>query len=111
LEKLFLSYNSLLHLPESLVQLENLTDLVVNHNPLQELPGDIGRLKKLQKLILNNTNISSLPESLNDCVVLNTLNIRSCKYLTYFPSLQDIGSFSEIRNDYSGYYISQLNLE
>ena len=62
--KIYLHYNQLERLPESIGQLSNLQVLYLSDNRLKTLPETIGQLSNLQRLNLHNNRLETLPESI-----------------------------------------------
>lgn len=84
LEELFLQYNCLTSLPESICELSNLMELDVKNNRLTNLPCDFGSMTSLIILSLTNNHIASLPQSVGKLCNLQELSLHS-NHLTELP--------------------------
>ncbi|UYP48693.1 hypothetical protein NEF87_004978 [Candidatus Lokiarchaeum ossiferum] len=62
-------------LPDSLVHLSHLTHLSLTNNFLRSLPKNFGDLTQLSSLLLDDNNLESLPYSLIHCSSLKNLSI------------------------------------
>ncbi len=93
LERLDLSTNGLLGLPEEIGDLSKLEYLVAEGNQLEFLPKAIGNLKRLSHLNLSANLISELPIEISGCTELGLLNLNS-NMLTSLP--ESIGNMKEL---------------
>lgn len=84
--KLALGNNSLVNLPESITQLQNLTTLDLSDNQLIELPWVVTRLETLRTLDLEGNRLSNLPETILNLRDLMLLLLRK----NNFASLPDV---------------------
>eukprot|EP00053_Salpingoeca_punica_P020836 m.212390 g.212390 ORF g.212390 m.212390 type:complete len:555 (-) comp20243_c0_seq1:309-1973(-) len=75
LQELFLQYNHLRYLPESICQLQELFELDIKYNVLERLPRDFGLLSKLNILDLTNNHIRELPASFGGLKSLTNLSV------------------------------------
>lgn len=83
LEKLYLSYNQISEIPESIGSFSKLEYLNLSNNRLSTLPDSIGTLQNLHMLFLNHNRLSSLPGSLGDLQNLRTLWIQNNNNITH----------------------------
>ena len=81
LEKLYLNYNNLTTLPESIGNLEKLKLLDIPSNQLTFLPITIGQMINLETLNLGGNQLTSLPNSIGDLEKLKILNLENNKIL------------------------------
>ena len=89
LKKLYLYYNRLTKLPESIGNLTNLEILWLEHNYLTKLPESIGNLTNLEALRLSYNKLTELPDSIGNLTNLEELDLDYNK-LTELP--ESIGS-------------------
>ncbi|KZF25029.1 glucose-repressible alcohol dehydrogenase transcriptional effector [Xylona heveae TC161] len=75
LDKLYLNFNKLTHLPAAIGRLRHLTHLDLSNNQLSELPAEIGMLSSLKNLLLFDNNLHSLPYELGYLYQLEFLGI------------------------------------
>ena len=75
LDKLYLNFNKLTHLPSSVGRLKGLSHLDVSNNQLSEVPPEVGMLVNLKTLLLFDNNLHSLPHELGALYQLETLGI------------------------------------
>ncbi len=75
LKEIYLEYNNIDQLPESITNLSNLTNLRLNNNHLKKLPETMGRLNTLRNLDLSFNYIEFLPKSLCDMASLRELKL------------------------------------
>ena len=75
LHYLDLSYNQLLHIPDSFGLLFHLKTIQLQHNKLTKLPDSFTRLVKLEKLNLSDNQLRELPEELGRMESLSRLNV------------------------------------
>ena len=84
-QTLFLDFNSLLSLPESIGNLTSLQKLSLSFNRLdfknlRKLPESIGNLTSLKALHLNNNDLATLPESIGNLSSLQILDLSRNKF-------------------------------
>ena len=91
---LYLSFNQLTSLPESLGILTSLNGLSLSFNQLTSLPEWLGNLTSLTYLDLSGNQLTSLPESLGNLTSLTTLNLRA-NGLTSLPEW--LGNLTSLR--------------
>lgn len=75
LDKLYLNFNKLTHLPAAIGRLGSLSHLDVSSNQLSDLPPEIGMLTNLKTLFLFDNNLHSLPFEMGSLYQLETLGI------------------------------------
>jgi hypothetical protein len=75
LEKLIINSNELPELPETLFDLENLTELDLSNNTLESLSPKVGRLKRLKVLRLMMNQLTEVPPSLGMLTQLVELDL------------------------------------
>ena len=56
------SEKNLLKLPDEIDRLESLTDLIIYHTGIKELPNTIGNLSKLKSIWLSDNDMQKLPD-------------------------------------------------
>ena len=104
LQELFLQYNCLVTLPDSICELSNLVELDVKNNRLKRIPARIGDLKKLLLLSLTNNSILELPASIGNLEQLEELSLHA-NQLTQLPDelcrLQNLKILYTGENHYS----------
>lgn len=83
-KQLYLQYNGLTALPDSIGGLQNLRVLHVDSNKLMFLPKSIGKLQHLEILLCSNNSIESLPDELCELTQLKKLYL-DCNNLTSLP--------------------------
>ena len=103
LEELYLRYNQLTELPQSLGNLTNLRWLELYKNELTELPEWIGNLTNLEHLNLGDNQLTELPESIGNLTNLEGLDLGDNE-LKEFPEW--IGNLTNLV--YLGFYINKL---
>lgn len=84
LQELFLQYNCLVALPDSICNLSNLVELDVKNNRLKTIPSNVGDLKKLLLLSLTNNSIVELPPSIGNMEHIEELSLHA-NQLTQLP--------------------------
>ncbi|KKM64241.1 hypothetical protein LCGC14_1503370 [marine sediment metagenome] len=72
-------------IPESIINLQSLSELDLSFNNLTSLPDNIGNLNSLTKFNLSNNVLKSIPDSIGDLSSLSTLNL-SRNRLTSIPN-------------------------
>ncbi|KAI9829242.1 MAG: Glucose-repressible alcohol dehydrogenase transcriptional effector [Sarea resinae] len=75
LDKLYLNFNKLTHLPAAIGSLRSLSHLDISSNQLSELPPEIGMLTGLKNLLLFDNNLHTLPAEMGSLYQLETLGI------------------------------------
>ncbi|KAI7813759.1 PH domain leucine-rich repeat-containing protein phosphatase 2 [Triplophysa rosa] len=75
LRSLNLSHNGLGTFPESVCEMQTLTELYLSCNGISCLPDRIGNLQSLQTLSLDGNRLDSLPEELGSLVQLSSLGL------------------------------------
>lgn len=84
LQKLKLSDNKLVNLPDELGELTSLTELHLGKNSISEIPSSLGKLTNLRVFEAASNNLSVLPDSFVDLESLELLNLDS-NGLTLLP--------------------------
>jgi len=74
-------------IPEKIIQLENLTNLIIVGNKLVKLPEAIGCLKKLKFLDVSRNCLESIPDNIGKLEHLMTLNV-SVNEITGLPGFE-----------------------
>ena len=97
--KLTMNANQLTSLPESIGQLQQLSDLNLQFNQLTSLPESIGQLQQLSHLDLQSNQLTSLPESIGQLQQLSHLDLQS-NQLTSLP--ESIGQLQQLSHLYIG---------
>jgi hypothetical protein len=92
LEKLDLSHNAILEIPDSIGTLQNLKELYLYQNQISSLPESFGNLQNLERLLLYRNQLSSLPESFGNLQNLKELFL----YQNQISSLPE--SFGNLQN-------------
>lgn len=77
LETLWMSYNDLQEVPNSIQSLKQLRFLSLAHNQLTELPALIGKLDQLEYLYLENNQLIKLPKELRSLTKLRYIDLRN----------------------------------
>ncbi|XP_052006771.1 PH domain leucine-rich repeat-containing protein phosphatase 2-like [Xyrauchen texanus] len=86
LRSLNLSHNGLGVFPESVCEIQTLTELYLSCNGLCAIPAHIGNLQSLQTLSLDGNQLDSLPEELGNLVQLCSLGLS----FNDFPSIPSV---------------------
>ena len=73
---LFLSYNQITAIPESMGNLTNLQRLYLNDNQITVIPQSMGNLTHLQSLALIGNRITAIPEFIGNLTKLKWLSLR-----------------------------------
>lgn len=112
LEKLDLSYNLIVRLPENISSLE-LKELRLQGNMINELSDSIGACKNLERLLigdgLSGNPLADLPSSLNELLCLKELYLAHCS-LAAFPEVSlHLGNLKIL--DFSSNYIKGLPVD
>ncbi|CAG8622707.1 6541_t:CDS:2 [Dentiscutata erythropus] len=92
LRKLYLQYNKLTTIPESLFHLKSLEELHLQCNKLISIPPHIGFLTSLRELFLHNNQIRKMPSQIRECKKCSFINLNDNK-LTCLPA-----EFSTLEN-------------
>lgn len=79
LARLDLSKSNITHLPHSIKELTQLSEIYLYGNKLSTLPQEIGYLKNLQTLALNENSLTTLPDALELLQSLRVLDLRHNK--------------------------------
>jgi len=95
-EDLLLSYNSLVKIPEDIVNLTSLKSLILDHNPLEILTDSIGNLKLLLALDLSHTNLTTIPDSIGNLKSLLTLVLSHTNLTTIPDSIGNLKSLQHL---------------
>jgi hypothetical protein len=90
LTELDLCDNQLQSLPDSIGNLENLTELDLRENQLQSLPDSIGNLNNLTELYLRDNQLQSLPDSIGNLNNLQRINLKNNNLISLPPRFRDI---------------------
>ena len=75
INKLYLRYNQLNEIPDSISYLQNLSRLDLSGNQLSEIPDSIFHLQNLSRLDLTNNQLSKIPDSISHLQNLSELNL------------------------------------
>ncbi|CAG8642993.1 13097_t:CDS:2 [Dentiscutata heterogama] len=92
LRKLYLQYNKLTTIPESLFHLKSLEELHLQCNKLTSIPPHIGFLTSLRGLFLHNNQIRKIPSQIRECKKCSFINLND-NNLTCLPA-----EFSTLEN-------------
>ncbi len=90
--ELYLSYQDLDALPDSLWQMTQLETLILSGNRLTELPAGIGRLTQLNTLDLSGNQLATLPEELGALANLRQLDLAVNQLTRLPPTLGNLGN-------------------
>ncbi|GMI79463.1 hypothetical protein like AT4G27190 [Hibiscus trionum] len=86
LKTLDLSENPIKSLPHSILNLKNLTSLLLAYCDCLENVPSLSNLQVLKKLDLHGTNIEEIPQGMENLVSLEYLNLGYCYNLTEIPN-------------------------
>ncbi|KAI9806010.1 MAG: Glucose-repressible alcohol dehydrogenase transcriptional effector [Piccolia ochrophora] len=75
LDKLYLNFNKLAHLPSAIGRLKNLSHLDLSNNQISEVPPEMGMLVNLKTLFLFDNNLHCLPYEMGSLYQLETLGV------------------------------------
>ncbi|KAI9823909.1 MAG: Glucose-repressible alcohol dehydrogenase transcriptional effector [Thelocarpon impressellum] len=75
LDKLYLNFNKLSHLPAAIGQLRSLSHLDLSNNQLQDLPPEMGMLVNLKNLLLFDNQLRTLPYEMGSLFQLDMLGL------------------------------------
>ena len=99
-------YNDIESLPNSIVELLNLEQLIVNQNQIEYLPDSIGKLKNLDVLQLKFNRLKKLPNSIGKCENLQFVYLNR-NFLKEIPeSLGDLRKLRELHISGAGPLLS-----
>ena len=73
-------------LPESIISLENLTELSLTYNNLLNIPKELFKMDQIIKLDVSNNLINEIPQEISSLTSLKSFNI-SNNFLQTFPEL------------------------
>ncbi len=99
--ELDLSYNRLETLPESVVNLTNLTRLDLSYNRLETLPESVVNLTNLTRLNLSSNQLKTLPESVGNLTNLTRLNLSSNQLETLPESVGNLTNLTGLDLSYN----------
>ena len=99
LQKLWLSNNQLVALPNSFGQLTNLTELGLGDNQLAALPDSFGMLTNLTELGLNNNQLAALPDSFGMLTNLTRLGLSNNQLVALPASFINLYKLQTFRYD------------
>ncbi|CAG8485936.1 16340_t:CDS:2 [Cetraspora pellucida] len=85
LRKLYLQYNKLTTIPESLFHLKSLEELHLQCNELTLIPPHIGFLTSLRELFIHNNKIRKIPSQIRECKKCTFINLND-NNLTCLPA-------------------------
>jgi internalin A len=93
----YLYYNQITAIPDSLAQLTNLQQLRLSNNQITAIPGSLARLTYLQELDLSNNQITVIPDSLARLTNLQHLYLYK-NHITAIPdSLAQLTNLQQLR--------------
>ena len=75
LDKLYLNYNKLTHIPAAIGQLRSLSHLDLSNNQISEMPPETGMLVNLKNLLLFDNNLHTLPYEMGSLFLLDMLGV------------------------------------
>ncbi len=96
---LYLDYNAIERLPDSIGDLKNLLYLYLNNNKLKKLPDNIGNLSNLLYLYLNNNEMTTLPDSLGNLNNLRWLDLDQNNITTLPDSMGNLKNLKWLNLD------------
>jgi Leucine-rich repeat (LRR) protein len=104
LQKLDLSYDKNLSLPDSIGNFINLRELNLSHDKLSSLPDSVGNLINLQLLQLQSNQLESLPDSIGNLINLRVLDLENNQLKSLPDSIGNLINLQQL-------YLSNNKLE
>ena len=92
-----ISFRGLSELPDWVLQLTHLRELIVNYNQITTIPSGISNLQKLERLVINNNQLARVPKEIGFLTQLQNLEMRNnkvhdIKYF-YFCFIVNVGRY------------------
>ncbi|OQS55090.1 CCR4 [Ecytonucleospora hepatopenaei] len=90
-----MSFQSISIISKTILQMENITTLILNNNDIREIPREIYKLRKLEKLDLSHNKIEKIPPEVGKLINLKELLLND-NYIVDVP--MEVGTLYKLEN-------------